>query len=107
MIPFWDASAGEAIWCYKRMFGERALSYPRGGAHRIPSVFCEAAEGLGADLRNVDLAAEQRGDEAVRLHLRLDPVHVVSDAGEALEIGADIVACLPLRDRQLVGQSKG
>ncbi|MCX5859522.1 MAG: NAD(P)/FAD-dependent oxidoreductase [Proteobacteria bacterium] len=50
VIPFWEASAGEAIWSYKRMFGERTLSYPRGGAHRIPSVFLEAAQGLGADL---------------------------------------------------------
>lgn len=51
VIPFWEASAGEALWCYKRMFGERTLSYPLGGAVRIPSVFLEAARGLGAEVR--------------------------------------------------------
>jgi hypothetical protein len=34
-------------------------------------------------------------------------VHVVLDAGEALEIGLDVVASLRLRDAQLVGEAEG
>ncbi|MDD5223647.1 MAG: NAD(P)/FAD-dependent oxidoreductase [bacterium] len=98
VIPFWDASAGEAIWCYKRMFGERTLSYPRGGAHRIPSVFCEAAEGLGADLRT--------GSKVTRIRVENGQVQGVEVDGGQFFPARAVVSTTSLRDSvfHLVGE---
>jgi prolycopene isomerase len=50
VLPLWETSAGEAIWCYKRMFHDNSLSYPRGGAITVPGTFINAATSLGATL---------------------------------------------------------
>ncbi len=98
VIPFWDASAGEAIWCYKRMFGERALSYPRGGASRIPSVFLEAAEGLGADLRT--------GSKVTKIRVENGQVQGVEIEGGKFFPARTVVSTTSLRDSvlHLVGE---
>lgn len=51
VIPPWDTSAGEAIYCFQRMFRDNWLSYPKGGAKAIPTTYCRLAEGLGAEVR--------------------------------------------------------
>src|SRR5574341_745398 len=48
VLPAWEISAGEAILCYKRMFRDNALGYPRGGAVAIPLTFLKAAQSHGA-----------------------------------------------------------
>ena len=64
-----------------------------------------ADRGVGVrDVGVVALAAEQREHVAVLLGERLGLVHVVADAGEALEIFLDVGAGLLARDAELVGE---
>lgn len=51
VIPPWEVSAGEAMYCFKRMMRDNWLSYPRGGAKAIPTTYCRLAEGHGAEVR--------------------------------------------------------
>jgi len=52
VIPPWETSAGEAIYCFQRMIRDNWLSYPRGGAKEIPTSYCRLAEDHGADVRS-------------------------------------------------------
>jgi len=47
VLPPWEVSAGEAILCYKRMFNDWWLSYPRGGAFSVPNAFIRTGEDYG------------------------------------------------------------
>jgi prolycopene isomerase len=51
VIPPWETSAGEGIYCFQRMFRDNWLSYPAGGAKAIPTTYCRHAEALGAEIR--------------------------------------------------------
>ncbi|MCB0221725.1 MAG: NAD(P)/FAD-dependent oxidoreductase, partial [Chrysiogenetes bacterium] len=51
ILPTWEASAGESIWCLQRMFNDFNLSYPEGGAVAIPKAFLQGAESHGAEVR--------------------------------------------------------
>ena len=62
---------------------------------------------LLADRRHVDLAAEQRGDEARLAGLLAHAVHVVPDTGIALEVGVDIGLGLGPLDAEVVRQAEG
>lgn len=48
ILPFWQVSAGEAIWSFQRMARDNYLSYPLGGSVAIPRTYCAAAERYGA-----------------------------------------------------------
>src|SRR6185503_9468015 len=48
ILPFWEVSAGEAIWSFRRMAADNFLSYPIGGSVAIPRAYCAAAERSGA-----------------------------------------------------------
>jgi len=48
ILPFWEVSAGEAIWSFRRMAADNFLSYPLGGSVAIPRAYCAAAERWGA-----------------------------------------------------------
>jgi prolycopene isomerase len=50
VLPWWKASAGEAIWCFKKMLRHNALSYPKGGAVQIPKTFLDTAKKDGAKI---------------------------------------------------------
>jgi prolycopene isomerase len=50
ILPPWEVSAGEAIWCFQAMVKDNRLSYPRGGAQAIPRAFVAAAERRGAEV---------------------------------------------------------
>lgn len=50
VLPYWQVSAGEAIWCFRRMVRDNSLSYPEGGARAIPKAYCEIAEAHGAQI---------------------------------------------------------
>jgi len=50
VYPYWKSSAGEAIWCTKRMMKDRAVSYPKGGTVIVPRVMLDAARDSGATL---------------------------------------------------------
>jgi prolycopene isomerase len=47
ILPFWQVSAGEALWSFRRMAEDNYLSYPIGGSVAIPRAYCAAAERFG------------------------------------------------------------
>ena len=51
ILPYWEVSAGEAIWSFQRMARDNFLSYPRGGSIAIPSTYARLAEDRGAEVR--------------------------------------------------------
>ncbi len=51
ILPYWEVSAGEALWCFRRMARDNWLSYPRGGSRAIPETYCRIAGELGAEVR--------------------------------------------------------
>ncbi len=51
ILPTWEASAGESIWCLQRMFQDFNLGYPKGGAVAIPKAILKGAEAHGAQVR--------------------------------------------------------
>lgn len=51
VIPPWETSAGEGIYCFQRMFRDNWLSYPKGGAKAIPTTYCRLAQARGAEIR--------------------------------------------------------
>lgn len=50
ILPLDRVSAGEGIWCFKRMAREHGLSYPRGGAYSVPACYLDAARAYGAEV---------------------------------------------------------
>jgi prolycopene isomerase len=48
ILPYWEVSAGEALWCFQRMARDNHLSYPLGGSIAIPKAYCEIAQERGA-----------------------------------------------------------
>src|SRR5919201_2520899 len=59
-----------------------------------------------ADLRIVTFAPEQGEHVSVSFGESLAFVHVVANAGEALEIASDVGACLSALDAKLVGKAE-
>jgi len=51
ILPYWEVSAGEALWSFRRMIRDNWLSYPLGGSIAIPGTYCRLAEALGAEIR--------------------------------------------------------
>ncbi len=51
ILPYWEVSAGEAFWSFRRMIRDNWLSYPVGGASAIPETYCAIAERFGAEVR--------------------------------------------------------
>lgn len=48
ILPLNEVSAGEGIWCFRRMVRRGGLSYPMGGATSVPQAFLDAAVSRGA-----------------------------------------------------------
>jgi prolycopene isomerase len=51
ILPFWEVSAGEAIWSFQRMVRDNHLSYPLGGSIAIPGTYVRLAQEHGAEVR--------------------------------------------------------
>ncbi len=51
ILPYWEVSAGEAIWSFQRMAWDNHLSYPRGGSIAIPNAYVTLAKARGAEVR--------------------------------------------------------
>jgi phytoene dehydrogenase-like protein len=51
ILPYWEVSAGEALWCFRRMARDNALSYPKGGSIAIPETYVRLAQAKGAQVR--------------------------------------------------------
>lgn len=71
ILPYWEVSAGEALYCFRKMARDNALSYPRGGAITIPETYVRLAKERGAEVRvgaGVKRILVQRGEiEGVEL----------------------------------------
>ena len=50
ILPFWEVSAGEAVWCFQNMVRDRRLSYPVGGSVAIPRAIIAAGQRHGLEL---------------------------------------------------------
>jgi prolycopene isomerase len=82
ILPYWEVSAGEAIWSFREMAKDNWLSYPRGGSRAVPETYCRLAERFGAEIRT--------GTGAKRILVERGRVQgVVLDDGTTLE--ADLV----------------
>lgn len=51
ILPYWQVSAGEALWAFRKMVADNWLSYPLGGASAIPEKYCTIARSMGAEIR--------------------------------------------------------
>jgi phytoene dehydrogenase-like protein len=51
ILPYWEVSAGEALYSFRAMARDNALSYPKGGSIAIPSTYTRLAEELGAEVK--------------------------------------------------------
>lgn len=51
ILPYWDVSAGEALYCFRKMARDNALSYPKGGSIAIPETYARLARARGAEVR--------------------------------------------------------
>ena len=51
VLPYWRVSAGEALWCFRRLVRDHALSYPLGGSIRVPGTYADLARERGALVR--------------------------------------------------------
>ncbi len=51
ILPYWEVSAGEALYSFRAMARDNALSYPKGGSIAIPSAYTTLAEDHGAEVR--------------------------------------------------------
>lgn len=51
ILPLHEVSAGEGVWCFRRMVRDHGLAYPRGGASIVPMTFIDAARARGAEVR--------------------------------------------------------
>lgn len=51
IVPPEEMSAGETIYCFRRMLQDNSISYPRGGAKAVPLAYCRIGEEHGAEIR--------------------------------------------------------
>lgn len=51
ILPYWEVSAGEALYCFRQRARDNALSYPRGGSIAIPETYVRLAKQRGAEVR--------------------------------------------------------
>ena len=51
ILPYWEVSAGEALYCFRKMARDNSLSYPRGGSIAIPETYVRFAKARGAEVR--------------------------------------------------------
>jgi phytoene dehydrogenase-like protein len=51
ILPYWEVSAGEAVWAFREMARDNWLSYPRGGSRAVPETYCRLAQSFGAEIR--------------------------------------------------------
>jgi prolycopene isomerase len=98
ILPFWEVSAGEAIWSFQRMARDNHLSYPIGGSVAVPRVFLTAAERRGARIEVRAGAARVEPEGAAGL------ARVVDDRGREYTARA-VVSTTSLKDlvSRLVG----
>ncbi|QIS13598.1 phytoene desaturase family protein [Nocardia arthritidis] len=82
VLPSWEMSAGEAIYCAQRALRDSSISYPAGGAKAIPLTYCRLARQLGAEIRT--------RAEVQRILVADNKVHGVQLA-DGSRVDADIV----------------
>lgn len=90
ILPLHEVSAGEGVWCFRRMLRDAGLSYPKGGAFTVPDTFLASARRRGATL-----AKKKR---VVRIAIEAGAVRAVECSdGSAYEAPA-VIATTSLKD---------
>jgi prolycopene isomerase len=98
ILPFWDVSAGEALYSFRLMARDNYLSYPIGGSVAIPRAYLAHAERFGARVvvRSGTASIETDGQAA----------RVVTDDGHEYRARA-VVSTTSLKDLlRLVGPAR-
>ena len=99
VIPYMQASLGEATWCTKKALQAREPGYPLGGAVAVPLAFLEAARALGARVR--------LNARAARIRVEGGRVAGVEDAEGRFFSGRVVVSNTSLRDTvRLAGEEQ-
>jgi prolycopene isomerase len=98
ILPFWEVSAGEALWSFRQMARDNHLSYPLGGSVAIPRAYLSAAERCGARVEvRAGTAAVEPGERRAR---------VTTSDGREITCRA-VVSTTSLRDLvELVGPAR-
>jgi prolycopene isomerase len=93
VLPFWEVSAAEAVWCFQHMVRANALGYPRGGSIAVPATIIDGGRRHGLEVRT------RAG--AKRIHVDGGRVKAVElEDGSALETRV-VVSSSSLRDTVL------
>ncbi len=50
VLPFWEVSAAEAVYCFQEMVKANALGYPRGGSVAVPATILEGGRRHGLEV---------------------------------------------------------
>jgi prolycopene isomerase len=50
ILPYWEVSAGEAVYCFQRMIRANALGYPRGGSVAVPATIVTGGRAHGLEV---------------------------------------------------------
>ena len=98
ILPLQELSAGEGIWCFRRMFRDRALAYPKGGAVTVPEAFLSAARQRGATVHT--------RREATRISIEAGAVVGVECGDGSLYESPVVIGTTSLKDHvdRLVGE---
>lgn len=100
ILPFWEVSAGEAVYCFQRMVRANALGYPRGGSVAVPQAIIEGGRRHGLEVWTRAAAK--------RIAVEGDAVRAVElDDGRAVE-AAVVVSTSSIKDTvlRLVGRER-
>lgn len=93
VLPFWEVSAAEAVYCFQEMVKANALGYPRGGSIAVPATIIEGGRRHGLEVRT--------STGARRIHVDQGRVKAVElEDGSAIEARV-VVSSSSLRDTVL------
>jgi phytoene dehydrogenase-like protein len=90
ILPLDEVSAGEGVWCFRRMVEDHGLSYPKGGAFAVPATFLEAARRRGATI--------ETKKRVTRIVVEAGAVRAVECADGTAYEGSAVIATTSLKD---------
>ena len=80
-LSYREASAGEFIWCFSRMFKDASFGYPRGGGRAIPGSFLESLKRNNGNIvykqQVVNIVVENGIAVGVRASDKLYPADII------------------------------
>jgi prolycopene isomerase len=93
VLPYWEVSAAEAVYCFQKMARANALGYPRGGSIAVPATIIDGGRRHGLEVMTRAAAR--------KIHVDGGRVRAVElEDGRAFETGV-VVSSSALRDTVL------